>query len=92
VPLLSCFQNALTSFEMRSPPLRILKRGQVETETANEFAAGANIPFLETSAKNATNVEDAFMKVTPRTRALAHSCTRTLIRTNTRARARARDG
>lgn len=42
---------------------------QVETETANEFATGANIPFLETSAKNATNVEDAFMKVRGRTHA-----------------------
>ena len=34
---------------------------QVETEAAKEFADSANIPFLETSAKNATNVEDAFM-------------------------------
>merc|ERR1712166_969056 len=34
---------------------------QVETEAAKEFAESANIPFLETSAKNATNVEDAFM-------------------------------
>ena len=34
---------------------------QVETDAAKEFADSANIPFLETSAKNATNVEDAFM-------------------------------
>jgi len=34
---------------------------QVETEAAKEFADSASIPFLETSAKNATNVEDAFM-------------------------------
>jgi len=33
----------------------------VETETAKEFADSVSIPFLETSAKNATNVEDAFM-------------------------------
>eukprot|EP00327_Prymnesium_parvum_P009783 CAMPEP_0184391722 /NCGR_PEP_ID=MMETSP0007-20130409/15616_1 /TAXON_ID=97485 /ORGANISM="Prymnesium parvum, Strain Texoma1" /LENGTH=223 /DNA_ID=CAMNT_0026741961 /DNA_START=37 /DNA_END=709 /DNA_ORIENTATION=+ len=33
----------------------------VETESAKEFADSVNIPFLETSAKNATNVEDAFM-------------------------------
>jgi len=26
-----------------------------------EFADGLNIPFLETSAKNATNVEQAFL-------------------------------
>ena len=26
-----------------------------------EFAQSVSIPFLETSAKNATNVEDAFM-------------------------------
>jgi len=34
---------------------------QVDEEPAKEFANGLNIPFLETSAKNATNVEDAFM-------------------------------
>jgi len=34
---------------------------QVDTETAKEFAGSLTIPFLETSAKNATNVEDAFM-------------------------------
>jgi len=33
----------------------------VETEAAKEFADSVHIPFLETSAKNATNVEDAFM-------------------------------
>ena len=34
---------------------------QVDTDAAKEFAGNLNIPFLETSAKNATNVEDAFM-------------------------------
>jgi len=34
---------------------------QVDTEVAKAFAGEVNIPFLETSAKNATNVEDAFM-------------------------------
>jgi len=34
---------------------------QVDTDAAKEFASQVNIPFLETSAKNATNVEDAFM-------------------------------
>jgi hypothetical protein len=34
---------------------------QVDTEAAKAFAAEVSIPFLETSAKNATNVEDAFM-------------------------------
>jgi len=34
---------------------------QVETQTAKEFAESLAIPFLETSAKNATNVEQAFM-------------------------------
>jgi small GTP-binding protein len=34
---------------------------QVESDAAKEFADSASIPFLETSAKNATNVEDAFM-------------------------------
>jgi len=33
----------------------------VDYNTAKEFADGLGIPFLETSAKNATNVEQAFM-------------------------------
>jgi len=39
----------------------LTSKRQVETETAKEFADSVNIPFLETSAKNATNVEDAFL-------------------------------
>ena len=34
---------------------------QVDFNTAKEFADKLNIPFLETSAKNATNVEKAFL-------------------------------
>jgi len=33
----------------------------VDINTAKEFADGLGIPFLETSAKNATNVEQAFI-------------------------------
>lgn len=33
----------------------------VEYAVAKEFADRLNIPFLETSAKNATNVEQAFL-------------------------------
>ena len=33
----------------------------VDYNTAKEFADGLGIPFLETSAKNSTNVEDAFI-------------------------------
>merc|ERR1712167_191634 len=33
----------------------------VDFNTAKEFADGLGIPFLETSAKNSTNVEDAFI-------------------------------
>ncbi|KAK7233217.1 GTPase [Aureococcus anophagefferens] len=33
----------------------------VTTEAAKEYADGLGIPFLETSAKNATNVEEAFL-------------------------------
>ncbi|CAN4127690.1 unnamed protein product [Withania somnifera] len=36
----------------------------VSTETAQAFADEIGIPFLETSAKNATNVEQAFMAMT----------------------------
>jgi len=39
----------------------LTSKRQVETESAKEFADSVTIPFLETSAKNATNVEDAFM-------------------------------
>merc|ERR1711991_996868 len=36
----------------------------VDFHTAKEFADQLGIPFLETSAKNATNVEDAFVTMT----------------------------
>ncbi|CAH8392599.1 unnamed protein product [Eruca vesicaria subsp. sativa] len=36
----------------------------VSTETAKAFADELGIPFLETSAKNATNVEETFMAMT----------------------------
>jgi Ras-related protein Rab-1A len=36
----------------------------VDYNTAKEFADGLGIPFLETSAKNATNVEEAFITMT----------------------------
>ncbi|EOD04048.1 rab family GTPase [Emiliania huxleyi CCMP1516] len=39
----------------------LTSKRSVETEAAKEFAQSVNIPFLETSAKNASNVEDAFM-------------------------------
>jgi Ras-related protein Rab-1A len=35
----------------------------VDTNVAKEFADSLNIPFLETSAKNSTNVEEAFVKM-----------------------------
>jgi Ras-related protein Rab-1A len=37
---------------------------QVETQTAKDFAASLNIPFIETSAKTSANVEQAFVKMT----------------------------
>jgi Ras-related protein Rab-1A len=39
----------------------LANKRQVEFETAKGFADELNIPFLETSAKNATNVEQAFL-------------------------------
>jgi len=39
----------------------LVNKKVVEYSIAKEFADSLNIPFLETSAKNATNVEDAFM-------------------------------
>jgi Ras-related protein Rab-1A len=35
----------------------------VETSTAKEFADSMDIPFIETSAKNATNVEECFVRM-----------------------------
>lgn len=37
---------------------------QVDYNTAKEFADSLGIPFIETSAKNSSNVEQAFMKMT----------------------------
>ena len=37
---------------------------QVDTQVAKEFADSLGIPFLETSAKTSTNVEQAFNKMT----------------------------
>ncbi|GMI63961.1 RAB GTPase homolog 1C [Hibiscus trionum] len=42
----------------------LTSRKVVSYETAKAFADELGIPFLETSAKNATNVEDAFMAMT----------------------------
>jgi len=39
----------------------LTSKRQVECDAAKEFAASVTIPFLETSAKNASNVEEAFM-------------------------------
>jgi len=39
----------------------LVNKKVVEFTAAKEFASSLGIPFLETSAKNATNVEDAFL-------------------------------
>jgi len=39
----------------------LVNKRVVTKETATEFAEGLGIPFLETSAKNSTNVEEAFL-------------------------------
>ena len=39
----------------------LVTKKQVETQTAKDLADSLSIPFLETSAKSATNVEQAFM-------------------------------
>jgi len=39
----------------------LVNKRVVTTETSKEFANSLDIPFLETSAKNATNVEEAFL-------------------------------
>eukprot|EP00299_Pterocystis_sp_00344_P012446 c5976_g1_i1.p1 GENE.c5976_g1_i1~~c5976_g1_i1.p1 ORF type:complete len:203 (+),score=49.99 c5976_g1_i1:70-678(+) len=39
----------------------LVSKKQVETTTAKEFADSLSIPFLETSAKTAANVENAFI-------------------------------
>jgi len=39
----------------------LVNKRVVTAETAKEFAQGLDIPFLETSAKNSSNVEEAFL-------------------------------
>jgi len=39
----------------------LIEKKMVDYNTAKEYAESMNIPFLETSAKNATNVEQAFI-------------------------------
>jgi len=39
----------------------LIQKKQIDYETAKEFASKLDIPFLETSAKSATNVEKAFL-------------------------------
>eukprot|EP01120_Amphizonella_sp_Union-15-10_P013387 TRINITY_DN619_c0_g1_i1.p1 TRINITY_DN619_c0_g1~~TRINITY_DN619_c0_g1_i1.p1 ORF type:complete len:206 (-),score=43.35 TRINITY_DN619_c0_g1_i1:102-719(-) len=41
----------------------LVNERKVPLETAREFAEQLNLIFLETSAKNSTNVEEAFMKM-----------------------------
>jgi Ras-related protein Rab-1A len=40
-----------------------LPNRQVDAATARDFAASLNIPFIETSAKTAANVDQAFLKM-----------------------------
>lgn len=39
----------------------LIQKKTVEYQAAKDFADSLTIPFLETSAKNATNVEQAFL-------------------------------
>ncbi|EPY26771.1 hypothetical protein STCU_00687 [Strigomonas culicis] len=41
----------------------LVTKKAVDTQVAKEFADSLGIPFLETSAKNATNVEEAFIRM-----------------------------
>jgi Ras-related protein Rab-1A len=41
----------------------LVNERKVKYETAKEFADSYNLIFLETSAKNSTNVEEAFIKM-----------------------------
>ena len=46
--------KTVTRFWRAAAPVCMM---QVDTDAAKEFVSQVNIPFLETSAKNATNVE-----------------------------------
>jgi len=41
----------------------LVNERKVQTEQAQDFANSLNLTFLETSAKNSSNVEDAFMRM-----------------------------
>ena len=44
-----------------SPRCSRRRRAQVTSETAKDYADALGIPFLETSAKSAANIEEAFL-------------------------------
>lgn len=57
----------------------LVNKRVVTTETSKEFANSLDIPFLETSAKNATNVEEAFLTMAAQIKTrMAQSSTKTI--------------
>ena len=66
-PLRLCSSTSLPSLLLLTPRLKVGNKSDltskkvVDYATAKAFADEIGIPFLETSAKNATNVGEAFM-------------------------------
>lgn len=56
--------NDLSYFFIVGNKCDLVSKKAIDFKTANDFADKLGIPFLETSAKNGTNVEKAFLAVT----------------------------
>ncbi|KAG2251818.1 hypothetical protein Bca52824_081954 [Brassica carinata] len=59
-----CLMKQLRQCDVNKLLVRITSQKIVSTETVKAFVNELGIPFLNTSAKNATNVEEAFMAMT----------------------------
>ncbi|VDO59897.1 unnamed protein product [Schistosoma margrebowiei] len=60
---ISCYANSTVSRLLVGNKCDLANRRAVETSVAKEFADKNQMSFIETSAKDATNVENAFLKM-----------------------------